>query len=226
MVYTGGMSIYMFTMVLTLVIAASAQWYVSHMLKKYSHVPCTLGVTGAQMAQLMIADNALGNVPVYRGGPNQDFFDPRNNSVTLSPDAYNYGSITSVATAAHEVGHAIQYAQGYTFMKIRSALVPVVNLASNTWILILFVGILLSSAGFIKLAILLFSATLLFQLVTLPVEFDASRRGLQYLQARGMVASEIGGATSVLRACAWTYVAAALTSVIQLIYLIMSTRDN
>ena len=226
MPYTGGMSIYMFTMVLTLAIAAAAQWYVSHQLKKYSHVPCTLGLTGAQMAQLMIADNALGNVAVYRGGPSQDFFDPRNNSVTLDPDAYNYGSITSVATAAHEVGHAIQYAQGYTFMKIRSALVPVVNLASNTWIMILFVGILLSSTGFIKLAIVLFSATLLFQLVTLPVEFDASRRGLQYLQARGMVAGELTGATSVLRACALTYVAAALTSVIQLIYLVMSTRDN
>ena len=226
MPYTGGMGLYFAVMTLTLIIAGAAQWYVSHQLKKYSHIPCSMGVTGAQMAQIMINDNNLGPVQVFRGGPGQDFFDPRNNSVTLDPDAYNYGSITSVATAVHEVGHACQYASGYTFMKFRSALVPVVNLASNTWIFVLFAGILLSSAGFIKAGILLFAATLLFQVVTLPVEFDASRRGLAYLQARGMVSGELAGASSVLRACALTYVAAALTSLLQLFYLFMSTREE
>ena len=108
-------------------------------------------------------------------------------------------------------------------MKFRSALVPVVNLCSNAWIIIFMIGLFAGAAGgaFIKLAIIMFAATLLFQLVTLPVEFDASRRGLTYLKA-----SELSGASNVLRACALTYVAAALTSLLQLIYMVLSTRSE
>lgn len=226
MFYTGDMGLYIAVTILTLIIAGAAQWYVSHQLKKYSHVPSQLGISGAQMAQRMIADRNLGPVGLHRGGHGQNHFDPRDNSVTLGPDEYTYGSITAIATAAHEVGHAEQFATGYTFMKIRSALVPVVNLASNAWFIILLLGIFMGLAGFVKLAIILFAATLLFQLVTLPVEFDASRRGLAYLQATGVNAAELQGATSILRACALTYVAAALTSLLQLIYLVLSTRSE
>lgn len=222
--YVGDMGVYLAISILTLIIAGTAQWYVSHMLRKYSRVPSALGVSGAQLASRMIADKGLYGVQVFRGGPEQDFFDPRTNSVTLNPEVFTYGSVTSIATAAHEVGHAEQFAQGYKFMKFRAALVPVVNLASNLWIIILFAGILMSAAGMVKFAIILFSCTLLFQLVTLPVEFNASRRGLAYLQSVGVSGAELQGATSVLRACAFTYVAAALTSLLQLIYLLISTR--
>ena len=113
-------------------------------------------------------------------------------------------------------------------MKFRSALVPVVNLCSNAWIIIFMIGLFAGAAGgaFIKLAIIMFAATLLFQLVTLPVEFDASRRGLAYLKASGMNGAELAGASNVLRACALTYVAAALTSLLQLIYMVLSTRSE
>ena len=126
------------------------------------------------------------------------------------------------------MGHATQHAEGYGMMKFRSALVPVVNLCSNAWIIIFMIGLFAGAAGgaFIKLAIIMFAATLLFQLVTLPVEFDASRRGLAYLKASGMNGAELTGASNVLRACALTYVAAALTSLLQLIYMVLSTRSE
>ena len=222
------MGLYIAVMVLTLAIGGGAQLYVSSQLKKYSRVPSSYGLTGAEMAHRMGYDMGIANVGVNHGGPSQDFFDPRTNSVTLSPDAYGARSITAVATAVHEMGHACQFAEGYAFMKFRSALVPVVNLCSQAWIIVFMVGLFAGVAGgaFIKLAIIMFAAVLLFQIVTLPVEFDASRRGLQYLKATGMNGGELAGASSVLRACALTYVAAALTALLQLVYMVLSTRSE
>lgn len=222
------MGLYIAVMVLTLAIGGGAQWYVTTMLHKYQKIPCSFSITGAQMARKMSIDKGISNVGVLSGGPSQDFFDPRSNSVTLDPDAYHTTSITAVATAVHEMGHATQHAEGYGMMKFRSALVPVVNLCSNAWIIIFMIGLFAGAAGgaFIKLAIIMFAATLLFQLVTLPVEFDASRRGLTYLKASGMNGAELAGASNVLRACALTYVAAALTSLLQLIYMVLSTRSE
>ena len=227
-IVSGGMGLYYAVMILTLVIGAGAQFYVSRQLKKYSHVPSSYGITGAEMARRMSIDSGISHVAVHRGGPNQDFFDPRSNSVTLGTDAYGEYSITAVATVVHEMGHAQQYAEGYAFMKFRSALVPV-NFCSNAWMIIFMLGLLMGAAGgtfMVKIGIVMFAAVLLFQLVTLPVEFDASRRGLAYLQATGMNQAEISGAYSVLRACALTYVASALTALLQLLYLILSTRSE
>lgn len=229
MIIAGDMGLYFGVMILTLIIGGGAQLYVTSQLRKYSHVPNSYGVTGAEMARRMSVDKGISHVGILRGGPNQDFFDPRSNSVTLGTEAYGQYSITAIATAVHEMGHASQYAEGYAFMKFRSALVPVVNFCSNAWMIIFMLGLLMGAAGgttLMKVGIIMFAAVLLFQLVTLPVEFDASRRGLAYLQATGMNQAELSGAYSVLRACALTYVAAALTALLQLLYMVLSTRSE
>lgn len=217
---------YILLIVVTLVIGFGAQGYVRKQIGKYSKVPSALGATGAEMAQRMLAANGVTGVQIRRGGPDQNHFDPRDNSITLDPDAYSGRSVTAVATACHEVGHACQFAQGYAPMKIRGALVPAVNLASNAWMFLFLAGVVLQIAQLYTLAIILYAVAVLFQIVTLPVEFDASRRAMAYLGTTGITQSEQGGAFSVLRACALTYVAAALVSVLQLLYLLGTTRDE
>lgn len=217
---------YILLIVVTLVIGFGAQGYVRKQIGKYSKVPSALGATGAEMAQRMLAANGVTGVQIRRGGPDQNHFDPRDNSITLDPDAYGGRSVTAVATACHEVGHACQFAQGYAPMKIRGALVPAVNLASNAWMFLFLAGVVLQIAQLYTLAIILYAVAVLFQIVTLPVEFDASRRAMAYLGTTGITQSEQGGAFSVLRACALTYVAAALVSVLQLLYLLGTTRDE
>lgn len=217
---------YIALIVVTMIIGCGATWYVNSQIKKYTKVNASTGITGAQMAQRMLAANGVTGVQIYQGGPSEDHFDPRTNSITLDPDAYSGTSITAIATACHEVGHACQYAQGYTPMKIRSALVPAVNFASNAWVFILMIGIILNISGLALLACLVYAVVVAFQLVTLPVEFNASRRGLAYLSTQGLSQSEESGAFSVLRACALTYVAAALTSVLQLLYYLSIARGN
>ena len=209
---------YLLLIVVTLAIGGLATWYVNSQLKKYTHVPISTGLTGAEAARRMLMYYGIGDVEVHRGGPGQDFF-------TLSPDAYAGRSITATATACHEVGHACQYAQGYAPMKIRGALVPVVNLASNAWIFLLMMGIFLNIAGLTTAAIVMYAAVVIFQLVTLPVEFNASQRAMAYMNTTGLPQAEQAGSFNVLRACALTYVAAALTSILQLLWLLGQRRD-
>lgn len=216
---------YWMLVIATLVIGGFATWYVNSQLKKYSRVPISTGLTGAEAARRMLSYYGISGVEVHRGGPGQDFFDPRTNSVTLSPDAYEGRTITATATACHEVGHAYQYAQGYAPMKIRGALVPVVNLASNAWIFLLMMGIFLNIAGLTTAAIVMYAAVVIFQLVTLPVEFNASQRAMAYMNTTGLPQAEQAGSFNVLRACALTYVAAALTSILQLLWLLGQRRD-
>ncbi len=204
----------------TLVIGLAASAYVRSQLKKYRRVPASVGVTGAEMARRMLAAHGIHNVPVHRGGPDQDHFDPRTNSITLDPEAFGGTSITAIATACHEAGHACQFAEGYAPMKVRSALVPAVNLCSNLWMFLLIGGIFLNMAGLYTAAIVMYGVAVLFQVVTLPVEFNASRRAMAYLGTVGISSQEQGGAFSVLRACALTYVAAALSSLLELVYLL------
>lgn len=215
---------YLLLIVVTLAIGLGAQFYVNHKLKVYSRVPIANGLTGAQAARQMLAYYGINGVEVYRGGHGQDFFDPRTNSVTLSPEAYDERTITATATACHEVGHACQYASDYTPMKVRSAIVPAVQLASNAWIFILLIGIFLNMAGLVWAAIIMYAVVVLFQLVTLPVEFNATNRAMVYMGSIGLPASEQRGSFDVLRACALTYLAAALTSILQLLWL-LSNRD-
>ncbi len=211
---------YMTFIILTLAIGGIATWRVNSALKKYSKVSSSRGVTGAEMAHMMLSAHGVPGVRVYCGAEGHDHFDPRSNSISLSPSVYNGRSITAVATACHEVGHACQFAQGYVPMKIRGALVPAVNLASNAWIFLLMIGIFLYINEFITLAIVMYAAVVLFQLVTLPVEFDASKRAMNYLSYSGGAQAELSGSSKVLRACAFTYVAAALTSILQLLWLL------
>ena len=216
---------YWLLIIVTLAIGGAATWYVNSQLKKYARVPISTGLTGADVARGMLSYYGILGVEVRRGAPGQDFFDPRTNSVTLGPDSYDGRSITATATACHEVGHAYQYAQGYAPMKVRGALVPVVNLASNAWMLLLLMGIILNIAGLTTLAIVMYAAVVLFQLVTLPVEFDASKRAMVYMSSIALPQAEQAGSFNVLRACALTYVAAALTSILQLLWLLTQRRD-
>lgn len=216
---------YLLLIVVTLAIGGFTTWYVNSQLRKYTKVPISNSLSGAEAAQRMLTYYGIGDVQVHRGGPGQDFFDPRTNSVTLSPDAFEGRSITATATACHEVGHACQYAQNYAPMKIRGALVPVVNLASNAWIFLLMLGILMNIANLTTLAIVMYAAVVIFQLVTLPVELNASKRAMVYMNTVALPQSEQGGAFSVLRACALTYVAAALTSILQLLWLLGQRRN-
>ncbi|WP_172135808.1 zinc metallopeptidase [Adlercreutzia sp. ZJ473] len=211
---------YLSLIVVTLVIGMGATWWVNHQLKKYRSVGSASGYTGAQMAQHMLSYHGVSGVEIRMGGPDQNHFDPRDNSITLDPDAYRGTSITSIATACHEVGHACQFAEGYAPMRIRGSLVPAVNLASNAWIFLLMLGIIMNIAGLTTLAIIMYAVVVLFQIVTLPVEFDASRRAKAYLANVGAPVAEQGGTASVLQACALTYVAAALTSILQLLWLL------
>ena len=216
---------YLVLIIVTLVIGMAASGYVNSQLKKYQKVPSQSGLTGRQAAEKMLRDNGVVGVVVSRGAEGQDHFDPRTNSIALSPSVYDHSTVTAYATACHEVGHACQFAEGYAPMKIRGAIVPVVNLASNAWIFVLLAGILLNLAGFVDLAIIMYAAVVIFQIVTLPVEFNASHRAMDYMKATGLPEGEVAGSFSVLRACALTYVAAALASLLQLVYL-LGMRDN
>src|SRR5262245_39730863 len=178
------------------------------------------GLTGAQVARRILDANGLTEVPVEETpGSLSDHYDPRSHSVHLSSDVFNGVSVASTSVGAHEVGHAIQHAQASTFFKVRSALFPAVQFASNIWVLLLFGGLLLGALQLAWLGVLLFAIVVLFQLVTLPVEFDASRRAKRQLQDLGLVASnEANGVQATLNAAAWTYVVAALIAVTQLLY--------
>jgi Zn-dependent membrane protease YugP len=177
-------------------------------------------MTGAQVARRVLDANGLNEVPVEETpGSLSDHYDPRSRSVHLSPEVFQQVSVASTAVAAHEVGHAIQHAKSYAFFKFRSTLFPAVQFASNIWMLFLLGGIFLQITGFIVLAIALYAVAVLFTLVTLPVEFDASSRAKRQLTDLGLVASnEAAGVQSTLKAAAWTYVAGALAAVAQLLY--------
>ncbi len=216
---------YAFLVIVTLIIGCAVTWDVNHQLKKYASVPISNGMTGAQAANTMLHHYGIYNVSVRMGSEGQDHFDPRDNSISLSPSVYNGRSITAAATACHEAGHACQYAQNYVPMKVRGALVPVASLASNAWIFLLIAGIFFAWNNLIIAAIVLYACVVLFELVTLPVEFNASNRAKSYMQLSGYQTPDISGSSAVLRSCAMTYVAAALTSILQLLWLLGQNRD-
>lgn len=216
---------YWMLIIVTLIIGIAASGYVNHMLKKYSSVRSSTNITGAQAAENMLQLHGVYGVSIKRGAEGQDHFDPRTNSISLSPSVFERSSVTAIATACHEAGHACQYAADYTPMRIRSAIVPAVNLASNAWVFILIAGIIMNLLSLINLAIILYAVVIVFQLVTLPVEFNASHRAIDYIQGLALPQGEVASSKAVLRACAFTYVAAALASILQLLYL-LNMRDN
>ena len=214
--------------IVPLVLGFWAQHKVKSTFAKNLEVPVANGMTGAQVARRVLDANGLNEVPVEETpGSLSDHYDPRSRSVHLSPEVFQQVSVASTAVAAHEVGHAIQHAKSYAFFKFRSTLFPAVQFASNIWMLFLLGGIFLQITGFIVLAIALYAVAVLFTLVTLPVEFDASSRAKRQLTDLGLVASnEAAGVQSTLKAAAWTYVAGALAAVAQLLYFLSLLSDR
>jgi uncharacterized protein len=219
---------FIFFFVIPLIIGLIAQSRVKSTFAKNLQVPVANGLTGAEVARRVLDANGLHDVPIEEvPGSLSDHYDPRNRSVHLSSDVYHGRSVASTAVGAHEVGHAIQHAQTYAFFQFRSALFPAVSFASNIWFLFLIGGLFFQVFQFFLIAIALYSIAVLFQLVTLPVEFDASRRAKKQLYDLGLVASsEAGGVKSVLTAAAWTYVAGALAAVAVLLYYLSIFTSN
>jgi len=200
-----------------------AQFQVKSTFARYSQVPARSGMSGAEAARELIRQRGIEGVRIEATpGSLSDHYDPFNKVLRLSQDVYAGRSLAALGVAAHEAGHAIQHAQAYGPLKLRSLLVRPANLGSNLGVILTGVGLMLQASSLTLIGIVLFSAAVLFTLVTLPVEFDASRRAVIALRELGMVtAQESNGAKAVLDAAAWTYVAAALTAVLQLLYFLM-----
>ncbi|MDR2035375.1 MAG: zinc metallopeptidase [Coriobacteriales bacterium] len=217
---------YYFLILLVLILGVGAQFLVKTAYKKWKKNPSSFGVSGADAARTMLNSNGLGHVAIIEiSGQLTDNFDPRTNVVSLSSEVYHGRTVSAVAIACHESGHALQYACEYVPAKARASIVPVASIASNLWVFVLIAGIFLSMIGLVYVAIALFGAVLLFQLITLPVEFDASKRAKSFIRQSGwLTQKEIGGASAVLRSASLTYVAAALASVLQFVYILGMRR--
>ncbi len=206
-------------------IAASA--HVNSVFKKYSRVGCSRGLTGYETANILLKRANINGVTINRvGGSLTDNYNPRQQSVNLSEPIYGVASIAAVSVAAHECGHAMQHNTNYFPLSIRSALVPAANIGSKIGIPMILVGMLLSygNAGskIVTLGIWCFALSVLFQIVTLPVEFNASKRALEAIRENGLlIEDEYYGAKKVLTAAALTYVASAAASILSLLRLIM-----
>jgi uncharacterized protein len=210
-----------------LVLGIYAQAKVSSAFNRYSQVASRRGLTGAQTARQLLDSAGLTNVGIEVAGSQlSDHYDPRTRTLTLSPPVGNSNSLAALGVAAHETGHAMQHAEGYAAFRVRSAIVPVANLGSNLGFILFFVGLIFYRNGLLmSVGILLYSAAVLFTLVTLPVEFNASRRAMRLLENRSiLMGEELDGAKKVLSAAALTYVAAALMAILQLIRLILISR--
>lgn len=215
-------------MIPSLVLGLATQAYVNGAFRRWSKVPLMTGLTGAQVARALLDANGLRDVQIEQiGGSLSDHYDPRSRVLRLSQDVYEGRSVASAGVAAHEAGHAVQHAKAYGFATLRSAMVPAANIGSQAvWPLII-LGFWLQMPFLINVGILVFTAAVAFQFVTLPVELDASKRALAAFSEGGALPVEqVDGARSVLRAAALTYVAAVLISVLQLLYLVgLGRRD-
>ena len=220
------------TMILLLpaiIISFWAQSKVSSTYKKYRTVRTMNGYTGENVARMMLDAAGLYDVPVLEtSGELTDHYDPRSRVIRLSRDIYHGTSIASAGIAAHEVGHAIQHQQSYKPLVLRTSMATAVNFSSQASIFIFMIGLLFSIPVLTNIGIIFFTVAVIYQLITLPVEFNASRRALNILESRNILyGNEVSGAKSVLSAAAMTYVAAALMSISQLIRLIaISNRNN
>lgn len=215
-------------MILAVVITSLAQMIVSGSYSKYRKERTTRKITGAEVARLILDKNGLSNVKVVETkGQLTDHYDPRSKVVRLSSDIHDGSSIASVAVAAHEVGHAIQDKTGYLMMKIRSAIVPIVNIGTTLGYVAIMIGFIFSSPNIAWIGIILECSILLFQLVTLPVEFDASRRAKKELASLNILEGyEARGAASMLRAAAFTYVAGLISTLLQILRLVVMVAGN
>lgn len=212
-----------------MIFALFAQINVKSTFSKYSQKNNSRGLTGAEIARQILDANGLYNVRIeHISGSLTDHFSPNENVVRLSDDVFGKSTIASAGVAAHEVGHAIQHSVGYTPIKIRNAVIPLTQIGSSISMPIFIIGIALSFKPLVTAGILLFSAVVFFQLITLPVEFNASRRALQTLESKNILeGDELKGSAKVLRAAALTYLAGLFSALASLIRLIaISNRRN
>lgn len=220
---------YLGLIIISLALGLGTQWYIRHTFKRWSQVPIDSRETGAQVARRFLNSEGLTNVPIRPNGGDDlsDYYDPRTNALYLSNSSENGDSVASVAVACHEAGHAVQHERNYMPARIRMAIVPVVNIGSELWMIVLLAGIFMNLTGLINLGIILFAFVVVFQLVTLPVEFNASARAMSFISNDVRISSEQArGARQMLTAAALTYVAAALSSILQLLYLLQQRQDD
>ena len=204
-----------------------AQLRVKSTFKKYSEVRPRNGMSGAEAAAAVLRSSGLEGLSIKPiEGHLTDHYNPRDRTLNLSADVGQTSSIAALGVAAHEAGHAVQDAKNYWPMRVRQTLVPAAQIGSSLWFFPVILGFIFASTGLITIGLVLFAAIVLFQLVTLPVEFDASRRALVALQGSGLLAEEeVPGARKVLSAAALTYVAGFVASLGQLIYLFLASRN-
>ena len=208
-----------------------AQWRVKSSYGKYARVPNMMRASGLEVAQRLLQANGLGHVSIQPSqGELSDHYDPSAKTLNLSQGVANNASVASLAIVAHEVGHAVQDATAFGFLRLRTALVPLANLGSNLGYILFFLGLVMQFTGLVWVGIAFFSAAVVFTLVTLPVELDASNRAMKMLQANGLVSTqESDGARAMLNAAALTYVAALAQALSQLLFMLFragSSRDD
>jgi uncharacterized protein len=217
----GGFGLYLAFMIPPLILGLAVQGWLKRTFARYSNVELASGLQGAQVAREILSRNGLDAVPVDTspGGALSDHYDPRKKELYLSEPVFYPATVAAAAVAAHETGHALQDAKGYAPLKIRSAMYPAVAFASNAWIWLLILGAVLGALNLVALALAIYAIAVLFHVVTLPVEFNASRRAAAQLRELGIVgASEGAGVQKVLTAAALTYVAGALAAISLLLY--------
>ncbi|MDY0088525.1 MAG: zinc metallopeptidase [Coriobacteriia bacterium] len=217
---------YLPILLIAVVLGAITQGFVNSSYRRYSKVALATGQSGAEVARRMLDAEGLANVTIERvPGRLTDHYDPRANVLRLSEDVYGGRSVAAAGVAAHEAGHAVQHARGFAAARLRQALVPTAQIGSSLAFPLIFAGLFVNFTGLITLGVVMFAAAVLFQIVTLPVEFDASRRALAALNTGGMLPVEqVRGARTVLTAAALTYVAATLIAVMQLLYYLGLSR--
>ena len=219
---------YIVLVVPAMLLAAWAQFKVKSTFKKFSKVPNNRRITGAYAAQAVLSYYGISNVRIERvNGSLTDHFDPRTNVIRLSDDVYNSTSVAAIGVACHEAGHAAQHAEAYKPIKIRNSLVPVCNIGSYLGIPLALLGYFLGFEPLISVGLLLYAAIFVFQLVTLPVEFNASRRAINCISERDLLADdEVSKAKKVLSAAAMTYVASMIVALANLLRLILRFRSR
>ena len=204
-----------------MILVGWAQMRVRSAFKKYNQVPSMARLSGAETARRILTEQGIYDVAVEEtGGSLSDHYDPSSKVVRLSSDNFHGHHLAGLAVAAHEVGHAIQHANGYLPLNLRHAILPVANLGSSLGFPMVIGGMLFGFTGLIDIGILFFAGAVIFQLVTLPVEFNASSRAMVILSQGYLAGDEVSSAKKVLNAAAMTYVAAAATAVMQLVHLL------
>lgn len=219
---------YLIFMLPAIILVIWAQWLVKSRYKKYSGITTSLRVTGKEMAERILKANGINDVSIARiNGQMTDNFNPKVKVIFLSDGVYDSTSIAAVGIAAHEAGHAVQHATGYFLIKVRTAIVPVCNIGAGFGLPLCVLGCIFAFEPLVYIGLILFSLATVFQLVTLPVEFNASRRALAFIESSDLISrDEYVGAKKMLTAAAMTYVAALAQSMLQLLYYVIRFTGN